>query len=90
MSWWIKDESGSPSVIVTLVLVSFAAATTSYVLSIVDKIGSLSIRPFDAAAAGAYFAPVLAAYVGHHFVSTRYAQPTQDSQPLPPTSGSNG
>jgi hypothetical protein len=70
-NWWIKDENGQPSVIITLVAVSFVATTAAYLLSIVEKVGSLSIRAFDPAAAGAYFGAVLAAYVGHRWVDSR-------------------
>ena len=71
-SFWIKDQDGNPSVIVTLVTLSFSATTVAYVMSIIDHIGSLSIRPFDGEAAAAYVGAVLAAYVGHKWVSSKY------------------
>jgi len=69
---WIKDQNGDPSVIVTLVAVSFVAVTVGYVMSLFDRIGTVSIRPFDVAACGAYFGSVMAAFVGHHWVTTKY------------------
>ena len=89
MNLWIKDQDGNPSVIITLVAVSFVATTAAYILSIVDHVGSVSIRPFDVGAAGSYFGAVLAAYIGHRWVDSKTpptppAPPAQDSQPLPP------
>jgi hypothetical protein len=74
-NWWLKDQDGNPSVIVTLVLVSFIATTSAYVLSIVDKLGPISIRPFDVGAAGAYFGTVLACWVGHAWVNKPASAP---------------
>jgi hypothetical protein len=73
-SWWMSDQDGTPSVIVTLVSVSFVATTVAYVLSMVDRIGIVSIRPFDAIAAGAYFGPIIAAFVGCRWIESKRTQ----------------
>jgi hypothetical protein len=62
-SWlWVKDARGYGSVTVTLVWVSFIIVSVAYLLSIVDHIGSVSIRPFDTAACSAFFIPILTLY----------------------------
>lgn len=71
---WIADQDGRQSVIVTLLSVSFVATTVAYVISMVDRIGIVSIRPFDVAAAGAYFGSVLAAYVGCMWIDSKRSQ----------------
>lgn len=85
--------------IVTLVAVSFFTTTAAYLLSIVEKIGPVSVRPFDAAGAGAYFGAILAAYVGHSWVNSRAtngtAVPTTATDPnaappAPPITPTNG
>jgi hypothetical protein len=75
-SWlWVKDARGYGSVTTTLVLVSFVVTTVAYVLSIVDKVGSVSIRPFDVAACSSYFGPILALYFGRKFTDAKYKAP---------------
>jgi len=71
-NFWIKDQNGDPSVIVTLVAVSFVAVTVGYILSLFDRVGNVAVRPFDVAACGAYFGAIMAAFVGHHWVTTKY------------------
>jgi len=72
MSPWIKDQDGNPSVIVTLVIISFVATTVAYCLSIVQQIGHITFRPFDVSATGAYFGAILATYCAHHWVNGKY------------------
>lgn len=75
-SWfWIKDTNGNASVSTTLVTVAFVVTSIAYVLSIVDRIGPVSFRPFDAAAAGAYFIPILTLYFGRHWVDSNAKNP---------------
>ena len=62
--YWIKDSKGYGSVTATLAFVAFWVTTLAYILSIVDHIGSVSIRPFDVAACSAYFIPILTLYFG--------------------------
>ena len=65
--YWIKDTRGFGSVTVTLVFISFWVTTLSYLMSIVDKIGPVSIRPFDVAACASYFIPILTLYFGRRW-----------------------
>jgi len=69
---WVKDTTGYPSVSVTLVAVSFWVTTLMYIVSAVEKIGSVSIRPFDVGAAGVYFTPILALYFGRRFTDAKF------------------
>ncbi len=72
-SWiWIKDSRGYGSVTVTFVTIAFFVTTLAYVLSIVEKIGPVSIRPFDVAACGAYFVPVLTLYFGRKWTDAKH------------------
>lgn len=75
-SWfWIKDTNGNGSVSTTLVTVAFVITSIAYVLSVIDKVGPVSFRPFDAAAAGAYFVPILTLYFGRHWVDSNAKNP---------------
>jgi len=75
-SWfWIKDTNGNGSVSTTFVTVAFVITSIAYILSIVDKVGPVSFRPFDAAAAGAYFIPILTLYFGRHWVDSNAKNP---------------
>ena len=75
-SWfWIKDTNGNGSVSTTLVTVAFVIASVAYVLSIVDHVGPVSFRPFDSAACGAYFIPILTLYFGRHWVDSNAKNP---------------
>jgi hypothetical protein len=80
-SWlWIKDAKGYGSVTVTLVTVAFFATTVAYLLSIVERIGPVSIRQFDVAACSAYFVPILTLYFGRKFTEAKYSAPNDSSQ----------
>lgn len=65
--YWIKDSRGFGSVTVTLVFVAFWVTTLSYIASIFDRIGSVSLRPFDVAACASYFIPILTLYFGRRW-----------------------
>lgn len=72
-SWlWIRDTKGYGSVTVTFVTIAFAVTTLAYVLSIVEAIGPVTIRPFDVAACSAYFIPVLTLYFGRKFTEAKH------------------
>ena len=72
-SWlWIKDTRGYGSVTVTFLTIAFFVTTIAYVLSIVEMIGPVSIRPFDVAACSAYFIPILTLYFGRKFTESKY------------------
>jgi hypothetical protein len=73
--FWIKDCNGNGSVSTTLVTVAFLVTSMAYVLSIVDHIGTVAFRPFDATAASAYFIPILTLYFGRHWVDSNAKNP---------------
>jgi hypothetical protein len=77
---WLKDSSGHASVSVTLVAVSFYVTTMAYVLSWFHKIGPVEVRPFDVAACGGYFIPILTMYVSRKFTDAKFGI----TPPLPP------
>lgn len=62
--YFFSDTAGAKSLTVTLVMVSFFLTSLAYVLSIVEKIGPVVIRPFDIGACGVFFGPILALYFG--------------------------
>lgn len=71
-SWlWIKDSKGYGSVTVTFATVAFWVTTVSYVMSMVEKIGPVSLRPFDVAACSAYFIPILTLYFGRKWTDSK-------------------
>ena len=72
-SWfWIKDAKGYASVTVTFVTVAFWITTFTYIASIFEKIGPLSIRPFDVQACAAYYTPILALYGTRKFTEAKF------------------
>lgn len=72
-SWlWIRDAKGYGSVTVTFTTVAFWVTTIAYVLAIFEKIGPISIRPFDVAACSAYFVPVMTLYWGRKFTEAKF------------------
>lgn len=72
-SWlWIRDSKGYGSVTVTFATVAFWVTTLAYILSIFEKIGPFTVRPFDVAACGAYFVPILTLYFGRKFTEAKY------------------
>ncbi len=87
--YWIKDARGYGSVTTTMVFVSFWVTTAAYVLSLVDHIGAVSIRPFDISACSTYFIPILTLYFGRKWTDANAKSvPTgATSAPLPPKTG---
>ena len=72
-SWlWIRDSKGFGSVTVTFVTVAFFVTSLAYVLSIVERIGPVAIRPFDVGACSAYFIPILTLYFGRKFTEAKF------------------
>lgn len=69
--YWIKDAKGFGSITATMVFVAFWVTTLAFVASIFDKIGPVSIRPFDVGACSAYFIPVLTLYFGRKFTDAK-------------------
>lgn len=82
---WIKNGSGRSSVSVTLLAVSFIATTFAYVASIFERVGSLSVRSFDAGACSAYFIPILTLYFGRKYTEAKFRSP--DAAPSNEESG---
>lgn len=76
-SWiWIKDAKGFGSVTVTLLAVSFWVTTFAYIMSIVEKIGPVSVRPFDIGACSSYFAPILVLYFSRKYTQAKFSTDT--------------
>lgn len=71
--YWIKDSRGYGSVTCTMVFVSFWVTTLAYALSIIDRVGPVSIRPFDVSACGAYFIPIMTLYFGRKFTEAKFS-----------------
>jgi hypothetical protein len=71
-SWfWIKDSAGNASATVTFAAIAFWVTTLAYLLSIVEKIGPLEVRPFDVAACGTYMIPILGLYFGRRWTDAK-------------------
>lgn len=70
--YWIKDTKGNPSVSVTFATVAFWVTTFSFIISIVERIGPVSIRQFDVASCSAYLIPVLTLYFGRRATDAKY------------------
>ena len=68
--FWINDTNGNPSMSATFATISFFVTTAIYVASIFEKIGPVSIRPFDAGAASAYLVPSLGLYFGRRWTDS--------------------
>ncbi len=83
---WMKDSSGYPSVTITFLFVSFWITTLAYILSIVSKIGSIEIRPFDVGACGAYFGIIFSAYIARRYTDARWGNPNVTSSNSNPSS----
>lgn len=69
--YWIKDSKGYGSVTVTFTTVAFWVTTAAYIMSMVEKVGPVSIRPFDVAACSAYFIPILTLYFGRKWTEAK-------------------
>lgn len=58
----LKGSDGKESVSFTMLIISFIVVTFWLVISIVEGIAGIAIRPFDAATAMAYFTPIAMLY----------------------------
>lgn len=65
--FWIYGNDGKPSMSATFASIAFFTTTIIYIASIFEKIGPVSIRPFDSAAASAYLIPSLGLYFGRRW-----------------------
>lgn len=74
-SWfWIKNTQGEASATITFLTVAFIVTTASYVLSMFENIGTVSLRPFDSAACSAYLIPLLTAYLGRRWTDAKFSE----------------
>lgn len=76
--YWIKDSKGYGSVTVTFTTVAFWVTTVAYIMSMVEKVGPVSIRPFDVAACSAYFIPILTLYFGRKWTEAKMGSGPQN------------
>lgn len=58
----LKGSDGKESVSFTMLIISFAVITFWLIVSIVENIAGIHIRPFDATTAMAYFTPMAMLY----------------------------
>lgn len=70
---WINGSDGKPSMSATFATVAFMTTTLIYIASIFEKIGPLSVRPFDPAVCATYLTPVLALYFGRRATEAKTA-----------------
>lgn len=79
-SFWIKNTDGKPSISATFAVVAFSVSTFAYVAAIFEKIGPMSIRPFDSAACTAYLIPILGLYFGRRFTDAKVSPQAPDDK----------
>jgi hypothetical protein len=72
---WIISTDGKPSMSATFATVAFVTTTAIYIASVFEKLGPVTIRPFDPAVCAAYLAPVLALYFGRKHTDATTAAP---------------
>jgi len=58
----LRDAKGEKSVTVTITLLAFWIVSCAYIISVVETIGPLKIRPFDVAACSTFLMPCLSLY----------------------------
>lgn len=61
---WIIGTDGKPSMSATFATIAFVTTTLVYIASVFEKLGPVTLRPFDPAVCAAYLTPVLALYFG--------------------------
>lgn len=65
--FWIIGSDGKPSMSATFAAASFVVTTLIYIASAFEKVGPVTIRPFDAAACSSYLIPCLGLYFGRRW-----------------------
>lgn len=70
---WVIGTNGKPSMSATFATVAFVTTTLVYVASVFEKLGPLTIRPFDPAVCAAYLTPILALYFGRRQTEAKTA-----------------
>lgn len=74
-SWfWFSDTRGNGSVTVTFATIAFLVTTVSYILSMFESLGPVTMRPFDTAAATSYMGIAFTLYMGKSFTDAKYNQ----------------
>jgi hypothetical protein len=58
----LKGSDGQESVSFTMLIISFAVITLWLIVSVIEGVGNVVIRPFDASTAMAYFTPMAMLY----------------------------
>jgi hypothetical protein len=69
--FWIVGSDGKPSMSATFASMAFFTTTVIYIVSSFEKIGPLTIRPFDSGAASTYLIPSLGLYFGRRWTEAK-------------------
>jgi hypothetical protein len=77
---WIIGTDGKPSMSATFATVSFVTTTLVYIASVFEKLGPVTIRPFDPAVCAAYLTPVLALYFGRRQTDAKLGSTVNDKE----------
>jgi hypothetical protein len=70
---WIIGTDGKPSMSATFATIAFVTTTLVYVASVFEKLGPVTLRPFDPSVCAAYLTPVLALYFGRKHTDAQAA-----------------
>ena len=70
--WWMKNDKGKSSTSVTFASISFIVTTFVYLAAAFEKLGPVTMRPFDVGACVAYFLPALSLYFGRRLTDAKY------------------
>jgi len=68
---WMIGTDGKPSISATFAAIAFFTTTVIYIVSLFEKIGPVTIRPFDPTVCAAYLTPVLALYFSRKFTDSK-------------------
>jgi len=74
----LRQSDGKPSASFTMVFLGFNVVLLWLFLSIIEGIGPVKVRAFDAGQAMTFFTPLLGLYFGRRFSDSKN-QPSQDS-----------
>jgi hypothetical protein len=67
----LKQSDGKPSASFTMVFLTFNVSLLWFFLSIIEGIGPLKVRPFDAGQAMTFLTPLLGLYFGRRFTDLK-------------------
>ena len=68
---WVINTDGKPSISATFATIAFLTTTLVYIASVFEKIGPVTIRPFDAAVCSAYLVPIMGLYFGRRWTDSK-------------------